>query len=167
MSMMTNVAAASGANDVIPFAGQSSDLVTMSIAGQIFGIPVLQVQDVLKPLKITRIPLAPPEIAGSLNLRGRIVTVISVRARLGLPPLEQDKANMSIVVDYKSELYSLLVDHVGEVMNLPAADFEHNPATLDKRWREVAQGVYRLEQNLMVVLDVARLLGFTSADDPG
>src|SRR3546814_17937554 len=86
----------------------------MTIADQLFGIPVLQVQDVLGQQRITRIPLAPPEIAGPLNLRGRIVTAIDVRLRLGLGPRERSDKDMSIVVDYRGELYSLMVDQVGE-----------------------------------------------------
>src|SRR5271165_3855095 len=95
------------------------DFVTMFIEGQMFGIPVLMVQDVLGPQKITRIPLAPPEVAGSLNLRGRIVTAIDVRMRLQLPQRAPDAgAGMSVVVDMKGELYSLKVDQVGEVLSL-------------------------------------------------
>lgn len=161
----SNLPSASVKSNGIALEGENSDLVTMTIAGQVFGIPVLQVHDVLKPQKITRIPLAPPEIAGSLNLRGRIVTVIDVRARLQLPPFEDSSKTMSIVVDHKGEHYSLMVDQVGEVMSLPNADFEHNPVTLDKRWREVAQGIFRLNNSLLVVLDVARLLGFIAIDE--
>ena len=143
--------------------GGSEDYVTMTIADQLFGIPVLQVQDVLGSQRITRIPLAPPEVAGSLNLRGRIVTAVDCRARLGLPPLAADE-RMSIVVEYEGELYSLLVDAVGEVLSLAGSTFEKNPATLDSRWRDVSGGIYRLNERLMVVLDVPRLLQFAAAD---
>ena len=134
------------------------EFVTMYIDGQLFGIPVLQVQDVLGPQKITRVPLAPKEVAGSLNLRGRIVTAISVRTRLGIPPREEGCKDMSVVVDYNGEFYSLLVDQVGEVMGLPASDYEKTPATLNERWREISDGVYRLKETLLIVLDVKRLL---------
>lgn len=144
--------------------GGSQDYVTMTIADQMFGIPVLQVQDVLGHQKITRIPLAPPEVAGSLNLRGRIVTAIDVRLRLNLPARPKDKPGMSIVVDLRGELYSLMVDSVGEVLSLSNEDFERNPATLDPRWREVSTGIYRLNGQLMVVLDVPRLLNFTNME---
>ncbi|WP_448206598.1 chemotaxis protein CheW [Azospirillum sp. sgz302134] len=144
--------------------GGSQDYVTMTIADQLFGIPVLQVQDVLGHQRITRIPLAPPEVAGSLNLRGRIVTAIDVRLRLGLSSRPKDKPGMSIVVDLRGELYSLMVDSVGEVLSLSNDDFERNPATLDPRWREVSTGIYRLNGQLMVVLDVPRLLNFTNME---
>ena len=135
------------------------DLVTFTIAGQQFGIPVLQVQDVLSSRSITRVPLAPPEVAGSLNLRGRIVTAIDVRLRLGLPARPGDNAGMSIVVELRGELYSLMVDGVGEVLSLSPDAFERTPATLDVRWRELSTGVCRLNGALLVVLDVSRLLG--------
>lgn len=142
----------------------NSDFVTVTVARQLFGIPVLTVQDILGPQRITRIPLAPPEVAGSLNLRGRIVTAIDVRLRLNLPGRTKEKPGMSIVVDLRGELYSLMVDSVGEVLSLSNDDFERNPATLDPRWREVSTGIYRLNGQLMVVLDVPRLLNFTNME---
>lgn len=165
MSEMHDQLPAVAEKSTLPHAGEASDLVTMTVAGQLFGIPVLQVQDVLKPQRITRIPLAPPEIAGSLNLRGRIVTVIDLRSCLGMPKQDRSHERMSIVVDFHGELYSLLVDQIGDVLSLPNADFEHNPPTLEKRWREIASGIYRLNQNLLVVLDVARLLNIVTAED--
>ena len=142
----------------------NEDFVTMMISDQLFGIPVLQVQDVLGNQRITRIPLAPPEVAGSLNLRGRIVTAIDVRLRLGLPARPKEKPGMSIVVDLRGELYSLMVDGVGEVLSLSSDDFERNPSTLDVRWRELSTGIYRLNWTLLVVLDVSRLLNFANLE---
>ncbi len=142
----------------------SRDYVTMTIADQLFGIPVLAVQDVLGPQRITRIPLSPPEVAGALNLRGRIVTAIDVRRRLGLAPRAADNPGMSVVVDHKGELYSLIVDAVGEVMSLPSDAFERNPTTLDPRWREVSGGIYRLKGKLLVVLGVSNLLEIRRAE---
>ena len=137
----------------------TEDFVTFTIADQLFGIPVLKVQDVLSAQNITRIPLAPPEIAGSLNLRGRIVTAMDVRLRLGLPPRES-KASMSIVAEHEGELYSLMVDSVGEVLALKGSDWERNPPTIDPKFREYSLGIYRLEEELLVVLDVNRLLDY-------
>ena len=135
------------------------EFLTIIIGDQIFGIPILQVQDVLGPQKVTRVPLAPRAIAGSLNLRGRIVTAIDVRACLGMPPLEQTgKQAMSVVEEYSGELYSLMIDKVGDVLSLPARDFEKSPPTLDAQWRSVCSGIYRLKDSLLVVLDVPGLL---------
>lgn len=152
------------AGDSTVASGESQDFVTMTIADQLFGIPVLTVQDVLGSQRITRIPLAPPEVAGALNLRGRIVTAMDVRRRLDLPAREQGKSGMSVVVDHNGELYSLIVDSVGEVLSLPNDAFERNPATLDPKWREVSAGIYRLDGKLLVVLEVSRLLDIRRAD---
>ncbi len=131
---------------------------TLLLAGQLCGIPVLAVRDVLGDQAIARIPLAPPDVAGSLNLRGRIVTAIDLRRRLRLPPAPPETRRMSVVTEQGGELYAFLVDQVAEVMNLPASAFEHSPPTLPAEWAEHCQGVYRLEGRLLVVLDVARLL---------
>lgn len=136
------------------------EFVTATIGDQLCGIPVLKVQDVLGPQRITPIPLAPDEVAGSLNLRGRIVTAIDLRTRLGLTGGSDESDEMSIVVDHHGELYSLMVDAVGEVLKMSAADFERNPATLDPVWRRYSEGVYRLAQGLLVVLDIDTLLDF-------
>ena len=139
---------------------EAAQYVSIIIDGQIFGVPVLQVHDVLGQQRITRIPLAPPEVAGSLNLRGRIVTAIDVRLRLGLPSRAEGEGSMSVVVEHHNEFYSLMVDSVGEVLMLRESEFERSPATLENRWREVASGIYRLQNQLVVVLDVSRLLQF-------
>jgi purine-binding chemotaxis protein CheW len=144
-------------------AGDATDYVTFVIAGQLFGIPVLKVQDVLAACTVTRIPLAPPEIAGALNLRGRIVTAIDVRLRLGLPAAKETAERMSIVVDQGGELYSLMVDEVGEVLSLDPAGFQRNPPTLDARFREYSHGIFRLKERLLVVLDVDGLLDYEGA----
>ena len=132
--------------------------VTLTLADQLCGIPVLGVRDVLAEQTITRIPLAPPEIAGSLNLRGRIVTAIDLRRRLRLPAAPAGARRMSVVAEQAGELYALLVDQVAEVMRLDTTQFEHNPPTLSSAWAEYSHGIYRLEGRLLVVLDTARLL---------
>ncbi len=96
---------------------QSKDFLIIEIDNQKFGIPVLQVQDVLREQEVTHVPLAPPEVLGSLNLRGRIVTAIDVRKRLGLPDRNPDMPSMSVVVEHKEELFSLIIDKVGDVLN--------------------------------------------------
>lgn len=139
----------------------SEEFVTMTIDDQLFGIPVLMVQDVLRSQKLRRVPLAPPEVAGALNLRGRIVTAIDVRKCLQLHERDDDSLGMSIVVDHHGELYSLIVDSVGEVLTLPADLFETTPATLNSVWKTVSKGVYRLKDKLLLVVDVDRLLDFS------
>ncbi len=135
--------------------------VTVYVAKQLFGIPVEKVQDILIPEKIADIPLAPDEIAGAINLRGRIVTVVDVRKRLGLPD-EQNSKNMCTTVEIGHELYSLKVDDVGVVINLPLNRIEANPATLEPRWRSISNGVVRLDGELMIVLDIESLIKFSN-----
>jgi purine-binding chemotaxis protein CheW len=131
---------------------------TLAVAGQPCGVPVLAVRDVLGPQSITRIPLAPAEVAGAMNLRGRIVTAVDLRLRLGLPPRGRDAQPMSIVVEQAGELYAMLADSVGEVAPLAEAERAPNPPTLDPVWRDVSRGVHRREGGLLVVLDVERVL---------
>ena len=137
--------------------------VTLTVADQLCGVPVLGVRDILGEQAITRIPLAPPEIAGSLNLRGRIVTAVDLRERLHLPPPAADATRMSVVAEQSGELYALLVDQVSEVMSLKASAFERNPPTLPPSWAQFSSGVYRLENRLLVVLDVGKLLALGEA----
>ncbi len=139
---------------------QSNGFLTIIIAEQIFGIPILQIQDVLGEQSVTRVPLAPPEVAGSLNLRGRVVTAINARSRLGIKPITDQKTQgkMSVVVEHENELYSLIIDSVGDVVTLQDDNFEKTPATLDPAWRDISAGVYRMEEELLVILDVPKFL---------
>lgn len=133
-------------------------LVTMRVNGQLFGVPVQHVRDVLREQKMTKVPLAPKEIAGSINLRGRIVTVINVRARLRLPEKSDGERQMFVVVERHNELYSLMVDDVGDVMNIPHTQIEKTPANMGSGWKEVASGIHRLDDELLVVIDPEILL---------
>jgi purine-binding chemotaxis protein CheW len=143
----------------------SNEFVTFRLAKQLLGIPVLSVHDVLKQQVITRTPLAPDWIAGVLNLRGRIVTAIDLRRRLDLPVRTKDDGKgMSIVIEHRGEPYSLLIDQIGEVLLLDDDIFERNPVTLDPMWRQISAGIYRLENELMVILDVHQLLEINLAD---
>jgi purine-binding chemotaxis protein CheW len=135
-----------------------NEYVTVTIGDHLFGLPISRVQDVFVPDRLTRVPLAPSEVAGILNLRGRVVTAIEMRARLDLGTREPGRPVMAIGIELKGESYGLLVDAVGEVMQLAAGDCEAKPANLDPRLGRVAAGVYRLEGQLLIVLDVDRVL---------
>jgi len=137
---------------------QLSDYVTFTTAGQMFGLPIECVQDVFKPSSITRVPLAGPEIAGVLNLRGRIVTAIELRSRLGLAARDAGQVPMAIGIESRGESFGLLVDTVGEVLKLPDDEREPNPINLDRNLGRVSAGVYRLDGHLLVVLDIDRVL---------
>src|SRR3569832_1033845 len=108
--------------------------------------------------RLKRVPLSSAEIAGVLNLRGRIVTVIDMRARLGLSKADDVKPPMAVGVALRGESYGLLIDHIGEVLRLPDDGREENPVNLDPRMAKFAGGVHRLEGQLMVILDVERVL---------
>ena len=138
--------------------GETQSFVTVRVGGQLFGASVMSVQDVLRRQRVARIPLSPYEIAGSLNLRGRIVTVIDMRKRLDLPDFEPDSAPMHVVVENGDELCSLMVDSVGDVLSLPFGHVEKPPSNLESRWREIASGVYRLDKELLILLDIQSVL---------
>jgi purine-binding chemotaxis protein CheW len=139
--------------------GAVAEYVTALIGGQLFGLPISRVQDVFLPDRLARVPLAPPEIAGLLNLRGRIVTAIDMRRRLGLPQPAADSASrLAVGIECKGESYGLLIDAIGEVLKLSAGSREDNPVNLDAGLARVSAGVHRLDGRLLVVLDVDRVL---------
>jgi purine-binding chemotaxis protein CheW len=135
-----------------------TEYVTAMIGGQLFGLPILRVQDVFHPERLTRVPLAPPEIAGVLNLRGRIVTLIDMRRCLGLDRREDDAPVMAIGVESGGESYGLLIDSVGEVLQLDDGAREPNPVNLDPRLARVSVGIHRLDGQLLMMVDVDRVL---------
>ncbi len=138
--------------------GTITEYVTAMIGGQLFGMPISRVQDVFIPELMTRVPLASSDVAGVLNLRGRIVTAIDMRSRLGLPKRDSGRPPMAVGVDLRGESYGLLIDAVGEVLKLADDSREVNPVNLDPRMAKMACGIHRLDGQLMVVLDVDRVL---------
>jgi purine-binding chemotaxis protein CheW len=136
------------------------DLVTMFVDDVQFGVPVLQVRDVLDSPATYRVPLAPPEIKGSINLRGRIVTAIDLRVRLGLPPRDPALRSKCVIVELSStgEPYAFLVDEVGDVLRVSQCDYEPNPITLSREWASVCRGLYRRDDGLLLVLDAQAVL---------
>jgi purine-binding chemotaxis protein CheW len=137
---------------------QDTEYVTVMIDGQLFGLPISRVQDVFMPDRLTRVPLASSEIAGVLNLRGRIVTAIDLRRRLGLPPRSSERPPMAVGIELRGESYGLLIDSVGEVMKLADNTQEANPINLDSKLAAVSAGVHRLDGQLLVILNVDRVL---------
>lgn len=145
-----------------PQADRSSgerEFVTLKIADQLFGVEVTEIHDVFQPQAITHVPLAQREIAGVLNLRGRIVTTVCARRRLGLPERPDGAPPpMAVGVEKDGDSYGLLVDAVDEVLKLADSAFEAVPVNLDPHWAHVSRGVYRVDGGLLVALDVERLL---------
>lgn len=132
-----------------------TDYVTFRIGEQLCGIAAVGVQQVFRPRGLTPVPLAPPEIAGVMSLRGRIVTAIGARTRLGLPPRAE---SIAIGIEHEGDSYGLLVDSVGEVISLEEADIEPAPGILPRRWADTVLGVSMLGGELLLILEAARLL---------
>jgi purine-binding chemotaxis protein CheW len=139
-----------------------TEYVTAVIGDQLFGLPISRVQDVFMPERLTHVPLAQPDIAGVLNLRGRIVTAVDLRGRLGLPRRDAGRPPMAVGIESRGESYGLLIDSVGEVLKLSDATHESNPVNLDAQLASVSAGVHRLDKQLLVILDVDRVLDMGS-----
>lgn len=131
-------------------------LVTMSVEGQLFGLPILSVQDIVETHNITQVPRTPSAISGIMNLRGRIVTVINLRRILGRD--DESNSRMGVTVEFHGDLYTILVDQIGEVRLLDRSDFEAAPATLSTKLKQLCTGIYRLDGELLAVLDVNQIL---------
>lgn len=136
-----------------------NEYVSVRIGDQLFGAPVNAIREVFTPQSVTSVPRSPSEVAGLLNLRGRIVTAIDARTRLGLPPRSADETGMALGVERGSEIFGLIVDSVGEVLRRPRAELEPVPAHVDANWRSMVTGVHRLEKELLAVLDVSAVIG--------
>ncbi|MBB4040741.1 purine-binding chemotaxis protein CheW [Microvirga flocculans] len=138
------------------------EFVTVTVAGQLLGLPINRVHDVFVVSEMTTVPLAPPEIAGLLNLRGRVVTAVSLRRRLGLEDLRDSERRMAVGLENHGEAYGLLVDEVGEVLKLDPDEMQPNPVHMDRGWVGLSQGVHQLRDKLLIVLDVDAVLAFES-----
>lgn len=158
--MSSNALVVSGgkAGAVVTHSAATQEFVTMRIGTQLFGISVLAVQDVLRRQTIASVPLSPHVVAGSLNLRGRIVTALDMRKRLDLGDYPNPEKMMMVVVEYQHELFALMIDDVGDVLTLPMNRFEKVPPNMDGTWRGMAAGVFKLDTELLVILDVASVI---------
>jgi purine-binding chemotaxis protein CheW len=137
-------------SEVAQTSGQFS---TFFVADLFFGVDVLHVQEVLRSQQMTSVPQAPGVIEGLINLRGQIVTAIDMRRRLGLPQRAGGQAPMNIVVRTLDGAVSLLVDEIGDVLDMDAATYERPPQNLDPAAKELIRGVYKLKDSLLLVLD--------------
>lgn len=146
--------------DKVGVSSDTEQLVTFNVDGQIFGIPAFKVRDVLRQQPLTKVPLARPEIAGAINLRGHIVTAINVRARLGAKPLAADLQSMCVVVESGGDSFCLIVDSVGDVISIKTSEIEPNPGSLQASWAQMSRGIFRAENSLLLLLDIDQLLAF-------
>lgn len=132
-----------------------------------FGIDVLKVQEVIRYQEMTRVPLAPPVIRGLINLRGQIVTAIDLRRRLELPDRPAEHLPVNVVVQTDDGAVSLLVDEIGDVLQVPEKAFERPPETLQRASRELIRGAYKLEDRLLLILDTERTVNVANGRSYG
>jgi purine-binding chemotaxis protein CheW len=135
---------------------ENVQLATFVVGGSFFGIDVLNVQEVLRFQRMTKVPLAPPVIVGLINLRGQIVPGIDMRRRLHLAPRADEEYPMNLVVRTDDGAVSLLVDEIGDVLELEPSAFEHTPANVAANVRDMIRGVYKLRSRLLFVLDTEK-----------
>lgn len=138
-------------------------LCTFHLGDLFLGIEVLSVQEVIRPQAMTRVPLGPRAVRGLINLRGQIVTAIDLRERLGLGPREDGQEAMNVVVRTEDGAVSLLVDAIGDVLEVTEDQHEALPETLPPSARVMIQGVYKLPNQLLLVLNLEQVLGLEGA----
>lgn len=134
----------------------SGQFSTFHVADLFFGVDVLCVQEVLRYQQMTNVPKSPVVIEGLINLRGQIVTAIDLRRRLELPPRTGHQVPTNLVVRTDDGAVSLLVDEIGDVLDVDAATYERPPENLNPAAREIIRGVYKLKDRLLLVLDTER-----------
>ena len=145
---------------LLPSVEAKEQFLSLKVCGQLFGIAVIRIIDVLKPVRVTPIPLSKPEVSGLMNLRGRIVTVIDLRKRLNILSAEEPKKPMFVVVENENELFALVTDEIGEAQSLNLTEFEKIPENLPTELRKVSRGIFKFENELMLVLDINSLVNF-------
>jgi purine-binding chemotaxis protein CheW len=138
-------------------------LCTFFLGEHHLGIDVTQVQEVLRHQELTHVPLAPAEVLGLINLRGQIVTALDLRRRLGLPDRPAGQAPMNVVIRTSDGSLSLLVDRIGDVVEVDDVDFERPPDTLRGPIRSLIRGAYKLTDGLLAVLDTDQAVDLTVA----
>lgn len=143
--------------------------IMVRISDQRFGLSIDNIKDILKPHNIAPVPLAPKEVRGTLNLRGRIVTALDLSVKLGLVKDGEDaganKNYRNVVVEQDGELYSLIVDEVAEILNIPAGEITAVPENLSEDWKYYSKGVFPMQDDLMIMLDVERLIKFEKKEN--
>jgi purine-binding chemotaxis protein CheW len=135
---------------------ESQQFCTFLLSGYLFGVPVPRVQEVIRFQPITPVPLAPPTVRGMINLRGQIVLAIDLRRRLSLAERPEGELPMNVVVRTPDGAVSLLVDQIGDVIDVQPSTFEPPPETLCGPLRQVILGVYKLSNSLLHVLDAEK-----------
>jgi purine-binding chemotaxis protein CheW len=136
--------------------GQTSQFCTFSLDQLLFGVDLKTVQEVIRELPMTPVPLAPAVVAGIMNLRGKLVTALNLRQQLEMGPAQPGAIAMNVVVRSQDGAVSLLVDQIGDVLEVDEASFERTPETLQGKIRTMILGVHKLDTRLLHVLDVEK-----------
>ncbi|MCB0324211.1 MAG: chemotaxis protein CheW [Bdellovibrionales bacterium] len=135
--------------------GEQHQLVTFQVGSLLLGIDVMKVQELIRYQEMTKVPLASAVVEGLINLRGEILTAIDLRRRFSLPPRPASaEPPMNVVVRTEGGIVSFLVDHIGDVVEVGPAQHERTPATIRQRYDDLVAAVYKLERDLLLVLDV-------------
>jgi purine-binding chemotaxis protein CheW len=142
---------------------ETRQLATFTVDTLLFGVEVYKVQEVIRYQEMTAVPLAAHGAAGLINLRGEVVTAIDMRQRLGLPPRADGVLPMNVVVRVDDEPVSLLVDAIGDVAHVSVEQFEEPPETMTGPGRSLITGAYKLDNRLLLALDVARAVDIAVA----
>lgn len=141
----------------------SQQFCTFYLGEQCFGLDVLKVQEIVRHQATTPVPLAHPMVRGLINLRGQIVTAIDLRRRLELPALAADCEPVNVVVQTEDGAVSLLVDEIGDVLEVTEDQFERPPETLPGAARDLIRGAYKLPDRLLVILDADLVVALPGA----
>ena len=141
---------------------QITKLATFHIGHLFFGVDVTRVQEVLRHHPITAVPLAPATVEGLINLRGQLVVAIDVRARLGLPEKVEKETQMNVVVYTAEGAVSLLVDQIGDVIEVNHGTYERAPENLSTDVRALVLGVHKLDSGILLILDVEQAASVAS-----
>jgi purine-binding chemotaxis protein CheW len=140
----------------ITVGADTQQFTTFMLDGHLFGVEVETVQEVIRYQEMTRVPLAPPSVGGLINLRGQVITALDLRQRLGMPERAEGRLPMNVVVRTEDGAVSLLVDQIGEVITTDGGHFESPPDTVTRQARDLIRGAYKLEDTLLLALDVPR-----------
>ncbi|SDF93533.1 chemotaxis protein CheW [Desulfovibrio legallii] len=139
-------------------------LVTFHIGDEEFGVDILSVQEIIRPMQITMVPHAANYIEGVINLRGKVIPVINMRTRFNLPPVERDSRTRIVVMEFNQKIVGFLVDGVSEVLRIPASTVEPAPPVVCGIGSEYIRGVGKLDDRLLILLDLDTLLSDTKAE---
>lgn len=133
-------------------------IVGFQVGRETYGVPITSLHEIVRVPEITAVPDAPEYMEGVINLRGRIVSVIDLRKRLGEKKISSSRRNRILVVEHKGKLSGLIVDSASEVIKIPAADVEASPTSLDESRSNSVTGLAKYKGRLIVLLDMTRLL---------